>query len=76
MADEIAVDGLDASAWDATAVAAAEHHDEPHEESHDPTASAFTTPHDPGAIKQYKFLWSKDSSSRPPGTTSRPSKRP
>ena len=60
MSDEIAVDGLDASAWEATSVAAAEHHDELLDEVHDPAASAFTTPHDPGAIKQYKFLWSKD----------------
>jgi hypothetical protein len=56
--DEIAVEGLDEAAWESTPVAPVDH------EPDDETTADFTAhseaAHEPGAVKQYKFLSSKD----------------
>jgi uncharacterized protein DUF4177 len=63
---DIAVEGLDASAWSAAeaapAVATAEHHEHEPEHEHDEAASAFTaTPSTDGtARKVYKLLTPRD----------------
>jgi hypothetical protein len=61
--DHIAVEGLDDAAWEAAPTAPADHHAPAHEH-HDEATSAFTAhseaQHEPGAVKQYRFLSSKD----------------
>lgn len=61
--DEIEVEGLDASAWETTTVAV-EPAAETHVEHHDEATAAFAAhpegPITPGAVRQYKFLSSKD----------------
>ena len=62
--NEIAVEGLDDSAWSATPVAAAEQDPDLEHEHHDEATSSFTASQAPGhvgtGVKQYKLLTPKD----------------